>query len=84
MGDRNSMMWNSIGQLIKDVVLWLKEIHSDAKGRASSKRFYGGIGFISALVLAINGISVDIIISILGISATMLGADSIADIWKKE
>ena len=70
-------------QFIKDVLSYLKEVHSDSKGQASSKRHYGGIGFLSGLILAGMGIPVDVVIAVLSVSAAMLGADAVADIWKK-
>ena len=70
-------------QFIKDVLSYQKEVHSDSKGQASSKRLYGGIGFLSGLILAGMGIPVDVVIAVLVVSAVMLGADAVADIWKK-
>ncbi len=59
------------------------EIFQTSEGRLSSKRVFGGIGFLTSLVMCFTGVGVEIIALIVGTSAAMLGLDSVTDIWKK-
>lgn len=63
---------------------WFKEIFVDYSGEVSSKRVFGGIGFLVSLVLCFTGVSIEILATVLGTSATMLGLDSVVDIWRKK
>ena len=62
----------------------------DRYGNWSSKRVFGAIGMIYSFILtAIDGFSwysvnETIVITIIGVCATLLGLDSITDVWKKE
>lgn len=59
------------------------EIFQDSAGLLSSKRVFGGIGFLTSLVMCFTGVGVEIIALIVGTSAAMLGLDSVTGIWKK-
>lgn len=59
------------------------EIFQTSEGRLSSKRVFGGIGFLTSLVMCFTGVGVEIIALIVGTSAAMLGLDSVTNIWKK-
>ena len=65
--------------------MWSKwiQIFQDASGQLSSKRVFGGLGFITSLVMCFTGISIEIIAVVIGTSAAMLGLDSVTDIWKR-
>lgn len=65
--------------------MWNKfiEIFQTPEGRLSSKRVFGGMGFLTSLVMCFTGVGVEIIALIVGTSATMLGLDSVTNIWKK-
>ena len=65
--------------------MWNKfiQIFQDASGQLSSKRVFGGLGFIASLIMCFTGTSVDIIMVVIGTSAAMLGLDSVTDIWKR-
>lgn len=62
---------------------WFKEIFVDSSGAVSSKRVFGGIGFLVSLILCFTNVSIEILATVLGTSAAMLGLDSVTDIWKK-
>ena len=66
-------------------MMWNKfiEIFQTSEGRLSSKRVFGGIGFLTSLIMCFTGVGVEIIALIVGTSAAMLGLDSVTDIWKK-
>lgn len=66
-------------------MMWNKfiEIFQTPEGRLSSKRVFGGMGFLTSLVMCFTGVGVEIIALIVGTSATMLGLDSVTNIWKK-
>lgn len=68
---------------MKKILSKLAEIFQDSSKLMSSKRVFGGIGFIVGLTMPFYNISNEIILTVLGISAVMLGADSLLDIWKK-
>jgi len=53
------------------------EIFQTSEGRLSSKRVFGGIGFLTSLVMCFTGVGVEIIALIVGTSAAMLGLDSV-------
>lgn len=59
------------------------EIFQTSEGRLSSKRVFGGMGFLTSLVMCFTGVGVEIIALIVGTSAAMLGLDSVTNIWKK-
>lgn len=59
------------------------EIFQTPEGRLSSKRVFGGMGFLTSLVMCFTGVGVEIIALIVGTSAAMLGLDSVTNIWKK-
>jgi len=59
------------------------EIFQTSEGRLSSKRVFGGIGFLTSLVMCFTGVGVEIIALIVGTSAAMLGLDSVTSIWKR-
>lgn len=59
------------------------EIFQTSEGRLSSKRVFGGIGFLTSLVMCFTGVGIETIALIVGTSAAMLGLDSVTDIWKK-
>ena len=61
---------------------WI-QIFQDATGSMSSKRVFGGLGFIASLVMCFLGTPIDIIMVVIGTSAAMLGLDSVTDIWKR-
>ena len=65
--------------------MWSKwiQIFQDSAGFISSKRVFGGLGFIASLIMCFTGTSVDIIMVVIGTSAAMLGLDSVTDIWKR-
>jgi hypothetical protein len=73
------MNWKEI---IKKSWSKFRQIFEDSKGDLSSKRVFGAIGFISAIVMAFKGIPTDTIIAVLSPSALMIGLDSVTDIWK--
>lgn len=65
----------------------LREIFSAFNGQLSSKRIFGGIGFIAVLIIAVictrNNIQAPTITEVIFISScSLLGIDSITDIWK--
>ena len=59
------------------------EIFQTSEGRLSSKRVFGGIGFLTSLIMCFTGVGIETIALIVGTSAAMLGLDSVTDIWKK-
>ena len=65
--------------------MWNKfiQIFQDSSGQLSSKRVFGGIGFLTSLVMCFTGTSIEIIGLIIGTSAAMLGLDAVTDIWKR-
>ena len=65
--------------------MWNKliQIFQDSAGQMSSKRVFGGIGFLTSLVMCFTGTSLEVIALIVGTSAAMLGLDSVTGIWKK-
>ena len=65
--------------------MWNKliQIFQDSAGQMSSKRVFGGIGFLTSLVMCFTGTSLEVIALIVGTSAAMLGLDSVTDIWKR-
>ena len=65
--------------------MWSKflQIFQDASGEMSSKRVFGGIGFVTGLVMCFFKVDVAVISLVLGTSAAMLGLDSVTDIWKQ-
>jgi len=60
----------------------LRQIWEDSGGYLSSKRVFGSIGFICAIIMAFNRIDAKIIEVIIILSCAMLGLDSITDVWK--
>ena len=65
-------MWNK----------WI-QIFQDSSGQMSSKRVFGGLGFVASLIMCFVGTPIDVIMGIIGTSAAMLGLDSVTDIWKR-
>ena len=65
--------------------MWNKfiQIFQDSAGQMSSKRVFGGIGFLTSLVMCFTGTSIEVIGLMVGTSAAMLGLDSVTDIWKR-
>ena len=65
--------------------MWNKflQIFQDASGQLSSKRVFGGIGFLASLVMCFTGVDIEVIAIVIGTSAAMLGLDSVTDIWKR-
>ena len=65
--------------------MWNKliQIFQDSAGQMSSKRVFGGIGFLVSLVMCFTGTSIEVIGLMVGTSAAMLGLDSVTDIWKR-
>ena len=61
----------------------LLQIFQDAAGYMSSKRVFGGIGFVIGLVMCFFKVDIAVISLVLGTSAAMLGLDSVTDIWKQ-
>ena len=61
----------------------VRQIWEDSSGYLSSKRIFGSIGFICAIIMAFNKVPVDVIIAILSPSCVMIGLDSVTDIWKQ-
>jgi hypothetical protein len=59
------------------------EIFQTPEGRLSSKRVFGGIGFLTSLIMCFTGVGIETIALIVGTSAAMLGLDSVTGIWKK-
>lgn len=59
------------------------QIFQDASGQLSSKRVFGGIGFLASLVMCFAGVGIEVIAVVIGTSAAMLGLDSVTDIWKR-
>ena len=74
--------WLKFCKYFKLFLKYLKQVFEDSVGHMSSKRVFGAIGFISAIVMAFKGIPTDTVIAILSPSALMLGLDSVTDIWK--
>jgi hypothetical protein len=64
------------------MMTFLRNIFTSDKPE-SSKRFFGAIGYISAIV-AIFVWRHDLVETLLFVSAGLLGLDSITKIWKKE
>lgn len=67
---------------------WLREILSAASGRLSSKRVFGGLGFLACIGVLIyctvKVIQAPDMVDIMLISCMgLLGVDSVANIWKK-
>jgi len=52
----------------------LTEIFTDSKGKISSKRVFGSIGFIAALIAICNGVDSQSIRTLLITAAGMIGA----------
>ena len=50
----------------------------------SSKRLFGGVGFICAIIMIWTNIASDNVPYLLYVSASLLGLDSITQIFKKE
>ena len=75
--------FTKLNVLICKIVKKLVEIFQDSTGAMSSKRVFGGIGFIASLIMCFKDVSVDAIGIVIGTSAAMLGLDSVTDIWKK-
>jgi len=69
-------------QYFNKILIKIRQIFEDSSGHLSSKRVFGSIGFISAIVMAFKGIPTDTIIAVLSPSAVMIGLDSVTDIWK--
>jgi hypothetical protein len=67
---------------INNLLIKIRQIFEDVEGHLSSKRVFGSIGFISAIIMAFKGIPTDTIIAVLSPSALMIGLDSVTDIWK--
>ena len=65
--------------------MWNKliQIFQDSAGQMSSKRVFGGIGFLVSLAMCFTGTSIEVIGLMVGTSAAMLGLDSVTDIWKR-
>lgn len=61
----------------------LMQIFQDSTGQMSSKRVFGGIGFLVSLGMCFTGTSIEIIALTIGTSASMLGLDTVTDIWKR-
>jgi len=61
----------------------VRQIWEDSSGYLSSKRIFGSIGFICAIIMAFNKVPVDVIIAILSRSCVMIGLDSVTDIRKQ-
>jgi hypothetical protein len=59
------------------------EIFQTSEGRLSSKRVFGGIGFLASLVMCFTGVGIEVIAVVIGTSAAMLGLDSVTNIWKR-
>ena len=55
--------------------MWSKflQIFQDASGEMSSKRVFGGLGFLASLVMCFTGVGVEVIAVVIGTSAAMLG-----------
>jgi len=53
-------------------------------GKISSKRVFGGIGFIWCMILISMGMYDTTILTALGISASMIGLETIATFFKKD
>jgi hypothetical protein len=67
---------------MKNFLEWLKNIHSAGRPE-SAKRFYGAIGFITAIVyIAIW--DHDSIVTLLYVSAGLLGLETITQIFTKK
>ena len=66
-------------------MMWSKflQIFQDASGEMSSKRVFGGLGFLASLVMCFTGVGIEVIAVVIGTSAAMLGLDSVTDIWKR-
>ena len=65
--------------------MWNKflQIFQDSAGQMSSKRVFGGIGFLASLIMCFTGVGIEVIAVVIGTSAAMLGFDSVTDIWKR-
>ena len=65
--------------------MWNKwvQIFQDATGQMSSKRVFGGFGFICGLAMCFVNVPIETIALVIGTSAAMLGLDSVTDIWKR-
>ena len=65
--------------------MWNKflQIFQDSAGQMSSKRVFGGIGFLTSLIMCFTGVGIEVIAVVIGTSAAMLGLDSVVDIWKR-
>ena len=65
--------------------MWNKflQIFQDSAGQMSSKRVFGGIGFLVSLIMCFTGVGIEVIAVVIGTSAAMLGLDSVTDIWKR-
>ena len=59
------------------------DIFKDSRGKLSSKRVFGGIGFIAALIFIAFKIDTQGTLLLLIVSAAMLGLDAALDIFKK-
>lgn len=68
MADRNSVR--------------IYEVFQDSRGKFSSKRVFGAIGFLSAIALYSMGCG-DGIDTLLYVSAAMLGLDAVVDAFRK-
>lgn len=76
--------WLKFCKYFKLFLKYLKQVFEDSSGSMSSKRVFGAIGFISAIIMAFKGVGVDVIIAVLSPSCLMLGLDSVTDIWKRD
>ena len=59
------------------------DIFKDSRGKLSSKRVFGGLGFVAAIVIIACGVQSQDNALLLMVSAGMLGFDSVLDIFKK-
>lgn len=68
---------------------WLNSLFSSKSGSVSSKRFFGGLGFLVCIAIAIVAVVLDKEIpsfdsELLYVCATLLGVDSIARMFSKK
>jgi hypothetical protein len=59
------------------------DIFKDSRGKLSSKRVFGGLGFVAAIFIIAFGIETQNAALLLLTSAGMLGFDAALDIFKK-
>lgn len=69
---------------LKDFYSFLKNIHSSGSPE-SSKRFYGGIGFMCSIIMIWTNINIknELVETLMFVSAGMIGLETLTNLFRK-